>query len=164
MWLWWSPPLSLHYTPAESLRQRKRKKCLFILCLHSHADYKKLETLHSCLRGIWSVFSLPVTFHHRLIENGTKGGILLFYEALCTLKFCHSLKFNICTQSSIRNNPTLYYVDSVLCVPPVADLCTIDSTSSAVFNGAHRSLPVLSPFPLLKLDTCAHVSPNGTFL
>lgn len=41
--------------------------------------------------------------------------------------------------------------------------CLARSTSSAVFNGAHRFLPILSPFPL-KLDTSAHVSSNSTFL
>lgn len=54
-------------------REREReKKCLFIFVLHSHADYKKLETVHSCPRGISSVFSPPVTFHHQLIENAQK--------------------------------------------------------------------------------------------
>lgn len=50
---------------------------------------------------------------------------------------------------------------------PTCGLCSIDglarSASSLVFNGAHRSLPILSPFPL-KLDTRAHVSSSSTFL
>lgn len=76
-----------------SLRQNfwkaKKEKCLFIFSLHSHADYKKLETLHSCLRGIWSVSLSPsVTFHRQLIEKGTKEGMLLLWdsdEELCMI-------------------------------------------------------------------------------
>lgn len=61
-------------------KEEKKKKCLFIFSLHSHADYKKLETLHSCPRGIWSVPPLlppVVTFHHQFID-GTKEDMLVF--------------------------------------------------------------------------------------
>lgn len=51
---------------------------------------------------------------------------------------------------------------------PTCSSCSIDCSThphqvhfSLVFNGAHRRLPTLSPFPL-KLDTCVHVSPTGT--
>ncbi|KAI9515625.1 hypothetical protein NQZ68_023275 [Dissostichus eleginoides] len=42
-------------------------------------------------------------------------------------------------------------------------IASASSTSSVVFNGAHRPRPILSPFPL-KLDTPAHVSSSSTFL
>lgn len=76
---------------------------------------------------------------------------------------------NNAVNSLKRYNKKLYtlwgffsHTPPVDCAPLITPN-TLSRSTSSVFNGAHRPLLILSPFPL-KLDTLPHVSSNSTFL
>lgn len=133
--LWWSPSSYRLPQAKSSVREREReKKCLFIFVLHSHADYKKLETVHSCPRGISSVFFPPCHLSSSAHWKCSKEGMLVedvrsIHSTI--IEFWWPLFHFFLLTASERNinSPTPYYIQRfvilVLCVqtpntPPVA--------------------------------------------
>lgn len=94
-----------------------------------------------------------VVYYCFIYNNNAVNSLRRYNKKLYTL---WSLKMILVWRGFFSHTPP------VDCAPLITP-DTLSRSTSSVFNGAHRPLLILSPFPL-KLDTLPHVSSNSTFL